>query len=88
MTSHTQTEDGILNMNFYETYTGLNVEDDPTIGQLEKNYKQILEVMKQKTNTTAFSERANLNESLLEELESLQNSLSKNIRRSYIYHTK
>ena len=62
MPSHTQTEDGIINMNFYESYKGKgNNEDDRKISELEKNYLKMVEIVKEKAKLSTFIERGKLN---------------------------
>ena len=67
MNSYTNTEDGIINMAYYEFYAG-DVRKKKSSNRLEEMYEEIVKMITLKSSTSSFLRLREVNEGIGEKL--------------------
>ena len=87
MNSYTNTEDGIINMAYYEFYGG-DARKKKKSNQLEVMYEEIVKMVALKSETSSYLRLREVNEEIGEKLVTMHLYLINSLKDSYIYHEK
>ena len=87
MNSYTNTEDGIINMAYYEFYGG-DARKKKKSNQLEVMYEEIVKMVALKSETSSYLRLREVNEEIGEKLVTMHLYLINSLKDSYIYNEK